>query len=118
MGIVVYAHTNRWVGLHGEDKSVSSGLVLYVDAACVCYGGHIVRYGGWCEYGERSQTADERDAETTLRYSRSPEGVTRMLRQGEAMARQCECRWGTRFEAYEDGRQEGRGRARGTVARG
>ena len=85
MGIVVYAHTNRWVGLHGEDKSVSSGLVLYVDAACVCYGGHIVRHGGWREYDERPRTADEQGAETTLRHSRSPEGAARTLRQGEAV---------------------------------
>ena len=85
MGIVVNAHTDRWVRLHGEDKSVSSGLILYVDAACVCYGGHIVRYGGWCEYGERSRMANERDAETTLRYSQNPEGVTQTLQQGKAV---------------------------------
>ena len=85
MGIVVNAHTDRWVRLHGEDKSVSSDLILYADAACVCYGGHIVRYGKWCKHDERSRTADERDAETTLRHSRSPDEVTRTLRQGEAV---------------------------------
>ena len=84
-GIVVNAHTDRWVRLHGEDKSVTSGLILYAGAACAWYGGHIVRYGRWREYGERPRTADERGAETTLKHSRSPEGVARTLRQGEAV---------------------------------